>query len=428
MSSTVLVGMQWGDEGKGKISDFLSSKFDIVVRFNGGGNAGHTVFYKGREVKLHYIPAGVFHKKLCLLGNGMVINPKDLYDEIKLVEEMGVEPNLAISRRAQVILPFHIRTDRIKGGLIGTTGKGIGPTYVDKMARVNLRMGSLSGKDASKRIKIAIKRKKAELIATGIVKENEFDNFITSVAEEYTEYGRELKKYISDTYLLVNNAFKEGKSIFFEGAQGIMLDIDFGTYPFVTSSNTIAQGALTGAGANPFYIKRIVGVSKAYTTRVGEGPFPTEIQGEKGNLLRKLGNEFGATTGRPRRVGYLDLFALKYAVDVSAVTEIALTKIDVLSMLDEVRVAVGYKLNRKSISVFPSDADVLYKVDPIYKEVESLERLSKEEWKQFKGKPKEFLPKGIKRYINFIEEFLGIPITILSFGPEGNDTITYENE
>lgn len=428
MSGTVLVGMQWGDEGKGKISDFLSAKFDIVARFNGGGNAGHTVFYKGREVKLHYIPSGVFHKKLCLLGNGMVINPKELLSEIKLVKEMGIEPNIIISKRAQVILPSHIKTDKTKGGLIGTTGKGIGPAYADKMARTNLRMGDLLEEDVGKRIRDAIKRKRAELIATGVVKENEFGNFVTSVAEEYAEYGRELKKYISDARLLVNNALKEGKNVLFEGAQGIMLDIDFGTYPFVTSSNTIAQGALTGTSANPFYIKRVVGISKAYTTRVGEGPFPTEMRGEKGNLLRKLGNEFGATTGRSRRVGYLDLFALKYAVDVSAVTEIALTKIDVLSMLDGIKVAVGYRLNGEPVRAFPSDANALYRVDPIYKEMAPLERLSQEEWRQFKGKPKEFLPGGIKRYINFIEEFLGIPITILSFGPEGDDTIIYENE
>ena len=427
MGGIIMVGAQWGDEGKGKISDFLSQDSDIVVRFNGGGNAGHTVFFNRKGVKLHYIPSGVFHKKLCILGNGMVINPKELLNEISLIKEMGVEPMLAISKRAHVILPYHTEVDRMRGKIIGTTGKGIGPAYADKMERVGLRFGDLSGENVRSRIRKTIESKRDVLIEAGVNERKEFGNFVESLSKEYEKYGRELEKYISDTYLIIKDALKNNKSILFEGAQGVMLDIDFGTYPFVTSSNTIAQGALTGAGVNPIYINKVIGVSKAYTTRVGEGPFPTELSGEIGNLLRRIGNEFGATTGRPRRVGYLDLFALKYAVNVSGITEIALTKIDILPALDKIKVAVGYVLNGEHIRTFPFNADELYQIKPVYKVMEPVERLSKEEWMSLKGKPKDNLPKGIRNYIKFIEEYLGIPVTIISFGPEGDDTITYEN-
>ncbi len=427
MSGTIMVGAQWGDEGKGKVSDFLSRNSDIVVRFNGGGNAGHTVFFSGKDIKLHYIPSGVFHKKLCVLGNGMVINPKELLNEISLIKEMGIEPMLAISKRAHVILPYHTEVDKIRGKVIGTTGKGIGPAYADKMERVDLRFGDLSKENAYSRIKKVVELKKDTLIAAEVIEKKGFDNFTESLSGEYTEYGKRLSRYITDTYLIIEDAFKSNKSVLFEGAQGVMLDIDFGTYPFVTSSNTIAQGALTGAGANPVYIKRVIGVSKAYATRVGEGPFPTELNGEKGDLLRRAGNEFGATTGRPRRVGYLDLFALKYAVNVSGITKIALTKIDILPALDKIKVAVGYALNGKRIGAFPFDANELYQIKPVYKNMEPVEYLSKEKWRNLKGKPKSNLPKGIKSYIKFIEEYLSIPVTILSFGPEGDDTITYEN-
>jgi len=426
MSGTILVGAQWGDEGKGKIVDYLSKDADIVVRFNGGGNAGHTVLYKGKEMKLHYIPSGVFQEKQCLLGNGVVINPEELLKEIALIEKANIKPSLMISKRAQVIFPYHIAIDKANGKAIGTTGKGIGPTYAGKMERTNLRMGQLAKDNAAKEIKNILTKKKKEFISKGFITEKEFDGFCRSVSTKYVLYGKKLKKYITDTALIINNALKNDKNILFEGAQGVMLDIDFGTYPFVTSSNTIAQGALTGTGANPFYIKKVVGVSKAYATRVGEGPFPTEMKGEKEDLLRNAGREFGTTTGRPRRVGYLDLFALKYAVSVSSITEIALTKIDVLSVLDRVKVAVGYKIDGKTIKTFPDSAEELSKIVPIYKTVQPIESLSEDEWKGLKGKTKKDLPDGIKNYIKLIEEFLGVPITILSFGPERENTITYE--
>ena len=426
MSGTILVGAQWGDEGKGKIIDYLAQNADIVVRFNGGGNAGHTILYKGKEMKMHYIPSGVFNKKQCILGNGVVINPEELLKEIAAVKKIGITPLLQISKRAQVILPHHIEIDRANGKGIGTTGKGIGPAYMGKMERTNIRMGELVKDSAKKDITNMLKKKKKEFIAKGIITEKEFDKFCTSTLTKYATYGKKLKQYIEDTACIVNDALKNGKNVLFEGAQGVMLDIDFGTYPFVTSSNTIAQGALTGAGTNPFYIKRVIGVSKAYTTRVGEGPFPTEMKGKNGDILRNAGNEFGATTGRPRRVGHLDLFALKYAVDISSITEIALTKIDVLSTLNKVKVAVSYKIDGKTVKTFPASAEDLANALPVYKTVATpIEALSKKEWRALKGKTKKELPHGIKNYIKLIEKFLALPVTILSFGPGREDTITY---
>ena len=426
MSGTILVGAQWGDEGKGKIIDYLAQNVDIVVRFNGGGNAGHTILYKGKEMKMHYIPSGVFNKKQCILGNGVVINPEELLEEIATVKKVGITPLLQISKRAQVILPHHIEIDRANGKKIGTTGKGIGPAYMGKMERTNIRMGELVKDNAKKDITDILKKKKKEFITKGIITEKEFDKFCALALTKYATYGKKLKQYIEDTAYVVNNALKSDKNVLFEGAQGVMLDIDFGTYPFVTSSNTIAQGALTGAGANPFYIKRVIGVSKAYTTRVGEGPFPTEMKGKNGDILRNAGNEFGATTGRPRRVGYLDLFALKYAVDISSITEIALTKIDVLSTLNKVKVATGYKIDGKTVKTFPASANDLANAVPIYKTITTpIEALSKKEWRALKGKTKKELPLGIKNYIKLIEEFLAVPVTILSFGPGREDTITY---
>ncbi len=424
MGGTIVVGAQWGDEGKGKIVDFLSKDADIVVRFNGGGNAGHTIIYNGVAFKLHYVPSGVFQGKQCILGNGMVIDPKSLLGEVASIKKAGVEPHIFISRRAHIIFPHHIRIDKINGKAIGTTGKGIGPTYASKMERTNLRMGDITGNRAEETIKNALEKRKADFIIRNVVKENEFEDFERDTAKRYALYGEKLRRYVRDIHSIINSALKD-RSVLFEGAQGVMLDIDFGTYPFVTSSNTVAQGAFNGAGASPFYIKRIVGVSKAYATRVGEGPFPTELAGPAEELLRNAGKEFGATTGRPRRVGYLDLFALKYAVNVSSITEIALTKIDILSALKEVKVAIGYKLDGELIDQFPASAVELEKVVPVYKAVSPIEKLTSEQWEKLKGKTKDDLPENIRGYVRFIEDYIGVPITVLSFGPERDDTITY---
>ena len=424
MIEIIVVGAQWGDEGKGKVIDFLSKDADIIVRFNGGGNAGHTIIYDEKEIKLHYIPSGILYGKLCILGNGMVINPEELLKEINTLKEKCTI-NIAISRKAQVVFPYHIKIDQEKGKLIGTTGKGVGPAYADKMLRQNLRIGDIIKEDTEKRIKENIDKKRRELVLEDIVKEEEFEQFKDEIAKRYAEYGKEIAKYICDTESLINTRLKEQGTILFEGAQGVMLDIDFGTYPFVTSSNTIAQGAFVGSGANPFYLKKIIGISKTYTTRVGGGPFPTEIEGEQGDLIRKTGNEFGATTGRPRRVGYLDLFALKYAVEVSSIAEIALTKIDILSCLKEVKVGIGYRINGKMANYYPSSAEELERATPEYKTMEQIENLSRQEWFNLIGKQKDKLPNGIRSYIEFIEEYLGIPVTLLSFGPHRDDTIAY---
>jgi len=424
MGEIIVVGAQWGDEGKGKVVDFLSKNADLIVRFNGGGNAGHTIIYNGEEIKLHYIPSGALNEKFCVLGNGMVINPEELIKEINILKEK-CEINIAISRKAQVIFPYHTKIDQEKGKLIGTTGKGIGPAYADKMLRQNLRIGDIVGEEAEKSIKENINKKKDELIIGGIVQEEEFEQFKEKTAKTYAAYGKEIAKYVCDTESIINAKLKEHESILFEGAQGAMLDIDFGTYPFVTSSSTIAQGAFVGSGANPFYLNKIIGISKAYTTKVGGGPFPTEIKGEDGDLIRKIGNEFGATTGRPRRVGYLDLFALKYTVEVSSITEIALTKIDILPCLKEVKVCTGYKINEEMANYYPSSAEDLEKATPEYVSMGQIEYLSKGEWNSLIGKPKEKLPKGMKNYIKFIEEYSGIPVTLLSFGPGRENTIVY---
>jgi adenylosuccinate synthase len=424
MIEIIVVGAQWGDEGKGKVIDFLSKDADIIVRFNGGGNAGHTIIYDEKEIKLHYIPSGILYGKLCILGNGMVINPEELLKEINTLKEKCTI-NIAISRKAQVVFPYHIKIDQERGKLIGTTGKGVGPAYADKMLRQNLRIEDIIKEDAEKRIKENIDKKRRELVLEDIVKEEEFEQFKDEIAKRYAEYGKEIAKYICDTESLINTRLKEQGTILFEGAQGVMLDIDFGTYPFVTSSNTIAQGAFVGTGANPFYLKKIIGISKTYTTRVGGGPFPTEIEGEQGDLIRKTGNEFGATTGRPRRVGYLDLFALKYAVEVSSIAEIALTKIDILSCLKEVKVGIGYRINGKMANYYPSSAEELERATPEYKTMEQIENLSRQEWFNLIGKQKDKLPNGIRSYIKFIEEYSGIPVTLLSFGPHRDDTIAY---
>lgn len=424
MSGIIVVGAQWGDEGKGKVIDFLAEDSDIVVRFNGGGNAGHTVFHKGIEIKMHYIPSGVLHGKTCMLGNGMVINPEELINEICFLEKI-TDVKLLISDKAHVILPYHIAIDLERGKQIGTTGKGIGPAYSYKMMRTNLRIADIVSADAEELVAENIEKLINDLVFSNIIKEVEFEDYKKTISCKYAELGRCISKYVIDTERVINKSLKEGKEVLFEGAQGVMLDIDFGTYPFVTSSNTIAQGAFTGTGASPFYIKRIIGISKAYTTRVGGGPFPTEIKGEQANLIRKVGNEFGATTGRPRRVGFLDLFALKYAVSVSSISEIALTKIDVLSSIDEVLVCTGYNINGMRVEKFPSRELDLNLVEPEYSNFGKLENLSKEEWELLKGRPKSALPHNIRSYIEFIEEYLGIPVKILSYGPFREETIVY---
>lgn len=424
MGGIVVVGAQWGDEGKGKVVDFLSESSDMVVRYNGGGNAGHTIIFGDKEYKMHYIPSGALQGKLCILGNGMVINPEELVNEINTLKK-DFQINIAISKKAHVIFPFHIAIDFEMGKTIGTTGKGIGPAYAFKMFRQNLRIGDLVQNNAVQNIGIFLESMKDELTRRNITSSSEFDAYKTQVSEKYANLGQQIKDFACDIEELINQALIDGKDVLFEGAQGVMLDIDFGTYPFVTSSSTVAQGAFSGTGANPFYLRKVIGISKAYTTRVGSGPFPTEIIGREAEFLRKVGNEYGATTGRPRRVGYLDLFALKYAISVSSISELAITKIDVLSAIENIKVCTGYKLDDKDIDYFPSNIYELERVTPEYISLPKVEQLSKEEWKSYIGKAKTQLPEGIKVYINFIEDYLRIPVSLLSFGPGREDTIAY---
>jgi len=425
MKNTIVVGAQWGDEGKGKLVDVLSEQSDLVVRFNGGGNAGHTVMHAGETYKFHYMPSGMLHGKICILGTGVVINPKDLLEEITSFTESGHKPKLRISARAHVIFPHHQLIDAKEGGKIGTTGRGIGPTYSQKASRINLRILDIIADDATERIKTALKDVKDILIYEEIFSEAAYHEYCKSVSVEYAGYGKIFKPFVTDTEDLVRLAAKSDETVLFEGAQGTLLDLNYGTYPFVTSSSTLAAAAFVGGGAIPGVPIRILGITKAYTTRVGEGPFPTELEGEAATNLREAGHEYGATTGRPRRVGHLDLYALRYAIRISGIQELAMTKIDTLALVDNIKVCTGYKVNGKAIDYFPADAPTLELVEPIYTDVEPITHLSKETWAKLKDKSATDLPESIQRYIKFIEDFVEIPITILSHGPERNETIVF---
>ncbi|NQV16888.1 adenylosuccinate synthase [bacterium] len=425
MKNTIVVGAQWGDEGKGKLVDVLAEQSDMVVRFNGGGNAGHTVMHAGETFKFHYMPSGMLHNKLCILGTGVVINPKDLLEEIKSFSESGHKPRLKISARAHVIFPHHQLIDAKEGGKIGTTGRGIGPTYSQKASRINLRILDIIADDAESRIKNALKDVKDILIYDEIFNEDEYKAYCTAVTIEYAQYGQYFKPFVADTEDLVRLAARAGNTVLFEGAQGTLLDLNYGTYPFVTSCSTLAAAAFVGGGAIPGVPIRILGITKAYTTRVGEGPFPTELVGEAATNLREAGHEYGATTGRPRRVGHLDLYALRYAIRISGIQELAMTKIDTLALVDGVKVCTAYKIEGKEIDYFPADAPTLEQVEPVYTDVPPIANLTREEWLQLKDKAQIDLPESISSYIKFIEDFVEVPISILSHGPERNETIVF---
>ena len=425
MKNTIVVGAQWGDAGKGKLVDVLAEQSDLVVRFNGGGNAGHTVMHAGETYKFHYMPSGMLHNKQCILGTGVVINPKDLLEEIKSFTDSGHAPKLKISARAHVIFPHHQLIDAKEGGKIGTTGRGIGPTYSQKTSRINLRILDIIADDAVERIKNSLRDVKDILINDGIFSEAEFKEYCENVSNEYASYGSDFKEFVTDTEDLVRVASNSELHVLFEGAQGTLLDLNYGTYPFVTSSSTLAAAAFVGGGAIPGVPIRILGITKAYTTRVGEGPFPTELDGDAATNLREAGHEYGATTGRPRRVGHLDLYALRYAIRISGIQELAMTKIDTLALVSDAKACTEYKINGKEIDYFPADAPTLELVEPIYTEIPQIANLSKEVWATLKGKSKSDLPESIQNYIKFIEDFVEIPITILSHGPERNETIVF---
>ncbi|KRQ86449.1 Adenylosuccinate synthetase [Caloramator mitchellensis] len=419
----VVIGAQWGDEGKGKITDFLAEGADVVVRYQGGNNAGHTVIANEKKYKLHLIPSGILYdEKLCIIGDGVVIDPKALLDEIEYLRNEGVvvtPKKLLISDRAHVIMPYHKLIDayseKQRGSKdIGTTGKGIGPCYTDKHERTGIRICDLLHRE------IFAEKLKTNLEAKNrVIKEiyNEEELNFDEVFNSYIEYAEKIREFVTDTPYVLYEKIKENKKVLFEGAQGTLLDIDYGTYPYVTSSHPISGGVCIGAGVGPTMIDRVVGVCKAYTTRVGKGPFPTELFDEVGEFIREKGFEYGTTTGRARRCGWLDLVILKYAVRISGLTSIAVTKIDTLAGIEKIKVCTGYELDGKVIEYFPASLEDLAKCKPIYKEFDGWDD-SIQHAKTF-----EDLPKNAKEYLKFIEDFTGVRISIVSVGPERENTI-----
>ncbi|MFQ5672572.1 MAG: adenylosuccinate synthase [Nitrospinales bacterium] len=425
MPVAVVVGMQWGDEGKGKIIDLLTEKADIVARYQGGHNAGHTICFDGKEVVLHLIPSGIFRDNtFCVIGNGVVVDPAALVDEIRQLEGMGVdfENRLMLSDRANIILPYHGLSEQASENSatrrkIGTTGRGIGPSYVDKIARIGLRIGDFSDPDAL-REKLEANCREKELLLKNLYNKTFPD--IQTLTADLLQYREILLQYMGNTHSFLRKKIAEQKNILCEGAQGTMLDVDHGTYPFVTSSNATAGGACTGLGIPPTGISRVVGVVKAYTTRVGEGPFPTELSGGNGDQLRMDGQEFGATTGRPRRCGWFDAVVAKYAIGLNGIDSMILTKIDVLDQFDTIQVCTGYRHQGRVYDEMPADIEVLENCRPVYTEFKG--------WKQKTvgiDCLKNF-PDNARRYIHGLEDLLGVGFMIVSTGPGRDQTIRLE--
>ncbi len=421
MASVVIVGSQWGDEGKGKMTDYLSQEADVVVRSQGGNNAGHSIVFEGKKFALRLVPSGIFGaKKLSVIGNGVVVNPKALLEEIHYLEDNGVDVSgLRISNRAHVTMPYHILLDKCeekaKGDQkVGTTQKGIGPTYMDKVARIGIRMCDLLEKDTfEKKLRENLDLKNALFTKIYGVEPLKFDD----IFDEYYQYGQELKKYVTDTSLLINDEMDADKKVLFEGAQGTMLDIDDGTYPYVTSSNPAAGGASTGAGVGPNRIDRVVGICKAYTTRVGEGPFPTELTDEIGDHIRETGHEYGVVTGRPRRVGWLDAVALRHAHRVDGLNYLSLNLLDVLSGLKTIKIARAYELDGKEINYYPASLEELDRCNPVYDELPG--------WDEDITNITKFddLPENAKNYLKRIEELTDTPLATVSVGPDREQTM-----
>ncbi len=431
MSVTILVGAQWGDEGKGKVIDVLAAKADVVVRYQGGNNAGHTVEVGDQQYKLHLIPSGILHRgTINILGNGVVVDPVALADEIAKLRARGVSidglaapkrgdgGNLFISESCHLVLPYHPLLDEYREGAkgarkIGTTKRGIGPAYADKVARVNLRMMDLMNpRRFSEKLRDCLRRNNDVLRAWGAPTVS-----YTDARRSLLTAARVLRPHVTDTITLLNRAVAQGKEILFEGAQGTLLDIDHGTYPYVTSSNCTAGGACTGSGLSPNKIDRVIGVTKAYTTRVGEGPFPTELHDSLGEQIRQTGHEFGTTTGRARRCGWWDAVAVRYAVLINGLDALAVTKLDVLDKLPKVRACVGYKLGSKTIETMPHDAEVLARCRPIYQEFDG--------WQSSTQLSRRFdeLPKRARIYLNAMSKLAGAPIQIVSVGARQDQTI-----
>jgi adenylosuccinate synthase len=419
VAAVVLVGAQWGDEGKGKITDFLAEKADCVVRYQGGSNAGHTVEVKDEKFMLHLIPSGILYPAtLCIVGNGVVVDLEKIIEELAGLQRRGIEiSNLRISRKAPVVLPYHKKLDTLedKKSQIGTTKRGIGPTYADKINRIGFRIADfLEDREIlESRFKAQVEYKNR--IIREIYEEEGFN--WKQLLEETLEQVEQLKPYLADTSCLIHQYIKEDKKVLFEGAQGTMLDIDHGTYPFVTSSHPIAGGACVGAGIGPTCINRVLGVAKAYTTRVGEGPFPTELHDADGEILRQRGMEFGTTTGRPRRCGWLDAVVLRYAVRVNGLTDLALTKLDVLDEFSTIKVCTAYRYKGQLIYEFPDTTSVLNQCEPEYIELPG--------WQQDINQVTSYkdLPTNAQNYLAKIEELTGVKQSLIAVGPGREQTI-----
>ena len=420
MSSLVIVGAQWGDEGKGKLTDYLAEKADVVVRYQGGNNAGHTVEVDNETYKLQLIPSGILYPdKQCIIGNGVVLDPEAFLNEIRNLENRGISTrNLRISDRAHIIFPYHKKIDELlelKRGSddIGTTKKGIGPCYADKTERIGIRVCDLLKKEVlAKKLKVNVELKNAYLKKMYDFEGYSYDEMLA----KYLEYAEQIRPFVEDTSVLIYDAIKAGRKVLFEGAQGTLLDLDFGTYPYVTSSHPIAGGVCIGAGVGPALIGKVVGVVKAYTTRVGKGPFPTELFDETGEHIRIVGKEFGTVTGRPRRCGWFDAVIVRYAARISGLTGIAVTKLDTLSNIPTIKMCVGYRLGKKIIRDFPASLEDLEKCEPIYEKFKGWGDISDiTEYNK--------LPTSVLRYLERIEEICGTRISLLSVGPKRSQTI-----
>jgi adenylosuccinate synthase len=428
MPNIVVVGSQWGDEGKGKVVDLFSQFIDVIIRFQGGNNAGHTLVVGDEKFVFHLIPSGILHPgKKCIIGSGVVIDPGVLCEEIDALQKRGYfqdESQLLISETAHLIMPYHkaidVARERLKSGnkRIGTTGKGIGPAYEDKVARCGIRIIDLLDEEAF-REKLEDNLAQKNFYLTKMLGESPLDG--DTILGDYRGFREKLRGYVVDTSVILHEEMKRGKNLLFEGAQGCLLDVDHGTYPYVTSSSTVAGNACSGSGIGPTHIHAVIGVSKAYTTRVGGGPFPTEMAGTLGEEIRERGGEYGATTGRPRRCGWFDAVIVKHAVRVNGTTGIALTKLDVLDTLDKIKVCTGYRWNGKILDRVPSSLGVWEGLEPVYEELDG--------WQEDIRGAREFsdLPVNAQRYVKRLEEIVETEIILISVGSERNETIFLKN-
>ena len=428
MANVAVIGTQWGDEGKGKVVDLYAEDAGVIARFQGGNNAGHTLVVKGEQTILHLVPSGILHdNKICIIGNGVVVNPKVLLEEIDGLKTRGVLPpntKLYVSEKAHVIMPYHWRLDVAReshgvGKKIGTTGRGIGPTYEDKIARVGIRMCDLLDEQVF-REKLVKNIAEKNFYLTKLFHEEPLDG--EAIYNEYKVYADRLRPYVADTSMIMNTEIKKGKKILFEGAQGSHLDIDHGTYPYVTSSNTVSGNASCGTGIGPSAIGAVVGICKAYTTRVGEGPFITEQTGEVGDRLREVGHEYGATTGRKRRCGWLDMVLVRQSVRLSGITGIALTKLDVLTGIEKLNICVAYRTPQGEFTEsIPSNPRILAQCEPVYEEMDG--------WKEniTKARKIEELPRNTRRYVERLEELAGAKLVLVSVGAGREETIILKN-